>query len=151
MQELGDDKRDIPDSAATEVKRIEIFLFSYPMTGVDRGGIDMPGAKSSRARLAVSIETRDGAKGAYVGGQANSMAQASACARAILGMDCFAREKAYELIRRQLRKEDRMGAGVIDIALWDLAGRRLNTSVANLLGGGKDRVKAYASTWFGGD
>ncbi|MFS8110665.1 enolase C-terminal domain-like protein [Rhizobium jaguaris] len=151
MQELGDDRRDIAASAATQVKRIELFLFSYPMTGVDRGGIDMPGAKSSRARLAVSIETRDGAKGAYVGGQANAMAQASACARAILGMDCFAREKAYELIRRQLRKEDRMGAGVIDVALWDLAGGRLGTSVASLLGGGKDRVKAYASTWFGGD
>lgn len=150
MPDNDDVKRDIANSAATQIKRVEIYLFSYPMVGV-RGGVDVAGATSSRSRLAVSIETRDGAKGAYVGGQANSMAQASACARSIIGLDCFARETAYELIRRQLRKEDRMGAGVIDIALWDLAGQRLGTSVSSLLGGGRDRVKAYASTWFGGD
>ncbi|MET1008356.1 MAG: enolase C-terminal domain-like protein, partial [Propionibacteriaceae bacterium] len=143
-------ERDVAASDATRVTRVELFLFAYPMVGV-QGGVDMPGAKSSRSRLAVSIETKDGARGAYVGGQANSLAQASACARTILGLDCFAREKAYELIRRQLRKEDRMGAGVIDIALWDLAGQRLGASVSSLLGGGTDRVKAYASTWFGGD
>ena len=98
----------------------------------------MPGVTTRRRRLAVSIETADGAVGIYVGGQANSLAQATACARTILGMDCFARELAYEKIRRQLRKEDRMGAGVIDIALWDLAGKRLGASVASLLGGGQD-------------
>lgn len=142
--------RDIPASRATEIKKIDLYIFAFPMVGV-AGGVDMPGAKSERTRLAVSIETRDGAVGAYVGGQANSLAQATACAKAILGMDCFAREQAYELIRRQLRKEDRMGAGVIDIALWDLAGRRLGASVSQLLGGHKKRIKAYASTWFGGD
>ena len=120
------------------------------MVGV-RGGIDMPGVKSDRLRLAVRIETRDGAWGPYVGGQANSLAQATACARAVIGLDLFAREQAYELIRRQLRKEDRMGAGVVDIAMWDLAGKRLGISVSQMLGGSKARVPAYASTWFGGD
>ncbi|GLQ55606.1 enolase C-terminal domain-like protein [Devosia nitrariae] len=143
--------RDVPESKATLIKRIDLRLFSYPMTGVGPGGIDMPGATGSRARIAVRIETVDGAVGAYVGGQANSLAQAATCAKAVLGTDCFAREKAYENIRRQLRKEDRMGAGVIDCALWDLAGQRLGASVAQLLGGSKRSVKAYASTWFGGD
>jgi L-alanine-DL-glutamate epimerase-like enolase superfamily enzyme len=142
--------RDIPAGRATEIAKIDIYVFTFPMVGVENG-IDMPGAKSDRTRLAVSIETRDGARGAYVGGQANALAQATACARAVLGMDCFARELAYEKIRRALRKEDRMGAGVIDIALWDLAGHRLGASVTQLLGGSKKRLKAYASTWFGGD
>lgn len=44
------------------------------------------------------IETADGAVGSYVGGQANSMAQAAACARNISGMDGFARELAYKRI-----------------------------------------------------
>ncbi len=143
--------RDIPAARATEISKIDLYIFTYPMIGVGGGGIDMPGVKSERTRMAVSIETKDGAIGAYVGGQANSFAQASACARAIIGMDCFAREVAYERIRRQLRKEDRMGAGVIDIALWDLAGQRLGASVTQLLGGTRKRLKAYASTWFGGD
>ena len=44
-----------------------------------------------------------------------------------------------------------MGAGVVDIAMWDLAGKRLGISVSQMLGGSKARVPAYASTWFGGD
>jgi L-alanine-DL-glutamate epimerase-like enolase superfamily enzyme len=142
--------RDVAPSRATEITRIDLWIFGYPMVGV-KGGIDMPGSKSERLRLAVTVHTRDGARGSYVGGQANSLAQATACARAILGLDAFAREQAYELIRRQLRKEDRMGAGVVDIALWDLAGKRLGISVSQMLGGTKTRVPAYASTWFGGD
>src|SRR5690606_31583114 len=143
--------RDMPESTATLIKRIDLRMFSYPMVGVGPGGIDMPEGKGSRARIAVRIETNDGAVGAYVGGQANSLAQAATCARAVLGTDCFAREQAYETIRRHLRKEDRMGAGVIDCALWDLAGQRLGISVAPMLGGARRSVKAYASTWFGGD
>jgi L-alanine-DL-glutamate epimerase-like enolase superfamily enzyme len=139
-----------PETRGSEIVRIDLWLFAYPMIGV-AGGIDMPGVRSERTRLAVRIETRDGARGAYVGGQANSLPQATACARAVLGLDGFAREGAYERIRRQLRKEDRMGAGVVDCALWDLAGQRLGQSVAQMLGGVKKRLPAYASTWFGGD
>jgi L-alanine-DL-glutamate epimerase-like enolase superfamily enzyme len=137
-------------AAADRIARVEITLFSYPMTGV-AGGADMPGAVSERRRLAVRIFTRDGAEGAYVGGQANSLPQAATSAHAILGLDAFARELAYERIRRQLRKEDRMGAGVVDCALWDLGGKMLGLSVAQMLGGARRSVKAYASTWFGND
>lgn len=143
--------RDAAEGRGTAIKRVDLRLFSYPMVGVGPGGVDMPGVRSDRTRLAVRIETRDGAVGAYVGGQANSLAQATTCARAVLGLDCFAREQGYEVIRRHLRKEDRMGAGVIDNALWDLAGQRTGISVSQMLGGSRSSLKAYASTWFGGD
>jgi L-alanine-DL-glutamate epimerase-like enolase superfamily enzyme len=42
-----------------------------------------------------------------------------------------------------------MGHGPLDIALWDLAGKRLGTSVARLLGGYRDRLPTYASTYHG--
>src|SRR6478736_5480591 len=84
----GVEDRDIPQSRASEIKKVDLWIFSYPMVGV-RGGIDMPGVKSDRLRLAVRIETRDGAWGSYVGGQANSLAQATACARAVIGLDSF--------------------------------------------------------------
>ncbi|TCR63086.1 enolase C-terminal domain-like protein [Bosea sp. BK604] len=139
------------DGRSSRISRIELWIFSYPMVGVGPGGVDVTGARSERTRLAVRIETRDGAQGSYVGGQANALSQATACARSVLGLDAFAREQAYERIRRQLRKEDRMGAGVIDIAMWDLAGKRMGLSVSQMLGGTKTRLPAYASTWFGGE
>src|SRR5258708_36798405 len=38
------------------------------------------------------------------------------------------------------------GVGVIDLALWDLAGRVTGLPVHKLLGGARDRAKAYASS-----
>jgi len=38
-------------------------------------------------------------------------------------------------------------ASVVDLALWDLAGRAANLPVYKLMGGARDRVKAYASTY----
>lgn len=147
--------RDIAPSAATRITRIEIVTFAFPMVGVGKtpeGELtDMPGATTPRVRLAVSIETADGARGEYVGGNETMANQAVSCAKLMLGRDCFSREEIYASIKRKLRKNDRMGAGPLDIALWDLAGKRLGASVAQLLGAGRDRVKAYASTWFAGE
>ena len=38
-------------------------------------------------------------------------------------------------------------ASVIDNALWDLAGRAFDPPVYKLMGGARDKVKAYASTY----
>ncbi len=136
--------------SADRIVRVDLRLISYPMHNVGPGGTDLLGAVSERRRICVTIETQSGARGSYVGGQANSFDQAASCARAILGLDAFARELAYEQFRRQLRKEDRMGAGVVDCAMWDLAGKMLGMSVSQMLGGAKRAVPAYASSWFGG-
>ena len=42
-----------------------------------------------------------------------------------------------------------MGHGPLDIALWDLAGKKYNTSVAKLIGAFRDRLPTYASTYHG--
>ena len=44
-----------------------------------------------------------------------------------------------------------MGHGPLDIALWDLAGKKYGTSVARLLGGFRTRLPTYASTYHGQD
>ncbi|MCZ6678428.1 MAG: enolase, partial [Candidatus Poribacteria bacterium] len=41
--------------------------------------------------------------------------------------------------------------GAVDMALWDVAGRYLNQPVYKLLGGYRNKVKAYASTMCGDD
>ncbi|AYG62742.1 enolase C-terminal domain-like protein [Rhizobium jaguaris] len=137
------------------IKRVEIFLFSQPVKNVafdvSPSGIDMPGAESLRTRIAVTIETADGSRGEYSGGRSDAVGQTRFCAKWILGENALGREQIYERIRRFLRKEDRIGACQIDNALWDLAGKRANASISQLLGGFRTRLPAYASTWFGGD
>jgi L-alanine-DL-glutamate epimerase-like enolase superfamily enzyme len=138
------------------IKRIEVILFKQDMENVafdvSPSGIDMPGVRTSRKRLCITIETQDGVRGEYIGGRTDIVPQTYFLARRIIGWDCYGREKIYEHARRWLRKGDRIGACCIDNALWDLAGKRSNASVSTLLGGeARKRLPAYASTWFAGD
>jgi L-alanine-DL-glutamate epimerase-like enolase superfamily enzyme len=48
-----------------------------------------------------------------------------------------------------MRQSARMGLAPVDIALWDLAGKYFNAPVHRLLGGYKDSVPCYASTYHG--
>ena len=48
-----------------------------------------------------------------------------------------------------LRVYDGMGYGPIDIALWDMAGKKYGISVAKMLGGYKIRLPVYAPTHHG--
>ena len=67
----------------------------------------------------------------------------------LLGRDPDAREAIWQDLKRELRAYDHMGHGPLDIALWDLAGRRRAVSVARLLGGFRERLPTYASTYHG--
>jgi L-alanine-DL-glutamate epimerase-like enolase superfamily enzyme len=44
---------------------------------------------------------------------------------------------------------DHMGVGPVDICLWDLAGKECGKPVYKMLGGFRDRIPAYASTFHG--
>ena len=84
-------------------------------------------------RWAVRIETDDGARGEYVThwvGTPSSFAQAPMLAPHLLGRDPDQREEIWQDLRREVRAYDHMGHGPLDIALWDLAGKRRNVSVA---------------------
>ena len=48
----------------------------------------------------------------------------------LLGRNPDPREEIWQDLRREMRAYDHMGHGPIDIALWDLAGRRRNVSVS---------------------
>ena len=65
------------------------------------------------------------------------------------GRDALARELIYDDFKRALRQYDHMGHGHVDIALWDLAGKRFGTSVAEMLGGWRTSLPAYASSMHG--
>ena len=95
----------------------------------------------------LQIETDAGLTGEYVGGQAASYAQVGMAARYLLGRNPLQRELIYNDLKRALRKLDRLGIGPIDIALWDFAGKLYQAPVAELLGGFRQTLPAYASTY----
>ena len=111
-----------------------------------------PGGNLELTKYAVIIRSDDGAEGQYVthwGGTRASMAQTLALAPNLIGRDPDTREEIWNDMKRELRQHDGMGIGPIDIALWDLAGKRFGASVSQLLGGFRSRLKTYASTYHG--
>ncbi len=147
----------------TRIVRVELTRFSFELEGL---GLPSHGAagvgnlvakKGSRLpfqRWAIRIETADGARGEYVThwiGTLAAFAQAAMLAPHLIGRDPDAREEIWQDLRREVRAYDHMGHGPIDIALWDLQAKRLNTSVTRLLGGFRKRLPAYASTYHGQD
>lgn len=138
----------------TSIRKIEILEFSYPVRNVGPGenGYDtvyVPNTTGRLSTLATRVETADGVVGEYVGGLPLAFRQAAYLAPKIIGRNAFHRLEFYEEFKRGLRKFDKMGAGPLDIALWDWAGKRLETSVASLLGASRERLPAYASTYHG--
>ncbi len=136
------------------IKKIEILEFSYPVENVGpaENGFDTVYVANTTGRLsslATRIETTDGVVGEYVGGMALALRQSTYLAPHLIGRNAFNRLDFYEESKRALRKFDKMGVGILDIALWDWAGKRLETSVANLIGSSRQRIPAYASTYHG--
>jgi L-alanine-DL-glutamate epimerase-like enolase superfamily enzyme len=110
------------------------------------------GASITLTKYAVVISCKDGARGAYVpmwGGTKPALAQTLTLAPLLLGRNADHREQIYDDLKRELRQYDHYGHGPIDIALWDLAGRKFGASITQLLGGYRSRLKAYASTYHG--
>lgn len=143
----------------TKISRIEIIDFTYDVKNLAAATEHThnhvayrKGATMQMAKYAVIIEADDGARGEYVtqwGGTRPALAQSMMLANNLLGRDPAMREDIYDDCKRLLHHFDHMGYGPLDIALWDLEGKRLNASIQRLLGGYRTRLKAYASTFHG--
>lgn len=144
----------------SRIDRVEIteFSFEVPDIGLEQAqaGVGnmayVAGSTFTARRYAVRVFCDDGAQGAYVThwvGTPSSLAQSLMLAPLLIGRDPDHREQIYDDLKRELRAYDHMGHGPIDNALWDLAGKRYNASVSALLGGFRDRLPTYASTYHG--
>ena len=103
-------------------------------------------------RFAVRIDTDAGVTGSYVthwSGTPSTMAQATMLAPLMLGRDPDQREAIWNDMKREVRAYDHMGHGPLDIALWDLCARLHGVSVKSMLGGWRDTLPTYASTYHG--
>lgn len=142
------------------IKRVEITEFSFEVSNIGleqaAAGVGnmayVKGSSFTARRFALRIHSDDGTTGEYVThwvGTPSSLAQATMLAPLLLGRNPDHREQIYDDLKRELRAYDHMGHGPIDIALWDLAGKRHGASVTALLGGFRLRLPVYASTYHG--
>lgn len=145
----------------SRITRVEIHAFRYQGQNLGLGLHSAAGVANliykknsslGAERFAVRILCDDGASGEYVThwvGTPSSLGQCTMLAPNLLGRDPEQRSIIYDDLKREIRAYDHMGHGVLDIALWDLAGKKYNTSVAKLLGAYRERLPVYASTYHG--
>ena len=145
----------------TTINRVELYAFSFDVENLGLGAyaatgvgnlIYEKGSKLTATRYAVKILGDDDAQGEYVThwvGTPSAFGQMQMLAPLLLGRDPEQRELIYDDLKRELRAYDHMGHGPLDNALWDLAGKKYNTSVSRLIGGFRKRLPTYASTYHG--
>lgn len=140
-----------------EITEVEIHEFSYKIEDVsprpDGEIVYVPGGTIEPSGYVLTIRSDTGIEGHY---RAHMWAPVgveqitSVASHFLIGRDPLSREEIWQDLRRQLRHTDHNALGAIDNALWDLAGKHFDASVATLLGGRlRDRVPAYASTLSG--
>ncbi|MCC7039291.1 MAG: hypothetical protein IT516_03165 [Burkholderiales bacterium] len=141
----------------SKIHSIEIVDFTFNAPNIERVGFgQMVGFKRGSSievvKNAIVIATDDGLRGEYVtnwGASPATRGEMEMLAPFMLGRDAMAREGLFDDLKREARQWSGMGHGPLDIALWDLAGKKYGASVSELLGGYRTRLPVYASTYLG--
>ena len=137
------------------IEQVEFIAFDYRLEGLsvdaNHNAVFTPGGKVDRTGVAVTITDSEGVQGSFVmpAPESAMAAQAKTVAKILIGRDPNTREQIYDDIKRILRKLGAWGLSPLDIALWDMAGKRYNASIATLLGGFRTKLPTYASTFHG--
>ena len=143
--------------ASPIIERIELSLFEVdiPDMSADPSGFGIhytPGQSPPQLRLAIKVYGDTGVVGEYVPGRGRARiihAAAAALGQKLIGQPALERERHYHTLRRLTKHVGEVGIGILDIALWDLAGKHHAAPVYQLLGGYRTRLPAYASTLHG--
>jgi L-alanine-DL-glutamate epimerase-like enolase superfamily enzyme len=111
--------------------------------------------KTEIVQTLTTIVTDEGITGRYFGGHGHGDQDGldagsrefllSRIKPQVIGLDPLDRERVWQWLWAAKTPEHIMG--VIDMALWDLAGNAAGMPVYKLIGGCRDRVLAYASTY----
>ena len=131
---------------------IQVIPFRVPRTDFCHGQL----FETTIVQTLTKIITDEGAFGYYFGGRGHGdqdglqpderAALRSVFKSMLVGQDPFDREKFWHWMWvRQMLPEHLIS--VVDMALWDLQARAMDVPIHKLLGGCRDKVKAYASTY----
>jgi L-alanine-DL-glutamate epimerase-like enolase superfamily enzyme len=131
-----------------------LIQFSFELQDVGREltvhtPIYKPGSVMKTGGNAIKIHTDIGITGEFVGGSFPEYAGVQVFGPSLIGRAALGREKIFNDVKQAARQMARMGQGVVDIALWDLAGKFYDAPIYELLGGSQRKLKCYASTYLG--
>lgn len=141
------------EDVTPEITDVEIVEFTYTLDDVARDPtgatlVYEPGSQLDRTTFAITVSTDVGVDGEYVGASAPGVAQIESFADYLCGKNPLHRERHWNVLKRRLRQYDRTGVGPVDVALWDFAGKYYDAPIHELLGTYRERLPAYASTYF---
>jgi L-alanine-DL-glutamate epimerase-like enolase superfamily enzyme len=135
-----------------KIKDIEVIPFRVPRQRFHRGKM-LP--DDTVIQTLTKIVTDEGAEGYYLGGHNHGDQEGMPPDRVamilgrikkmVVGQDPFDREKFWHWL--WVAKVEEPVLSVLDMALWDLQARLFNVPIYKMLGGCRDKVKAYASTY----
>ena len=131
---------------------LQVIPFRVSRTAFRNGQI----VETTIVQTLTKIVTDSGIEGYYFGGRGHGdqdglqpderAALTSGFKSMLVGQDPFDREKFWHWMWVcQMLPENLIS--VVDMALWDLKARAMNVPIHKLLGGCRDKIKAYASTY----
>jgi L-alanine-DL-glutamate epimerase-like enolase superfamily enzyme len=136
-----------------KITDLQVIPFRVPRRPFQNGGA--LGPETTVVQTLTRVLTDEGAEGYYLGGHghgdqdgltADERATLEGRIRSlVVGQDPFDRERFWHWMWVANVPENLLS--VLDMALWDLQGRALGLPIHKLLGGCRDRAKAYASTF----
>ena len=141
----------------SKINKIELTSFEIELIDIEenKSGIGIfysPNSKKKHIRFGIRIFDTDGHIGEYVPPRSRAkviMAASEALSYHIIGKNPLHREAIYRQLRGLCKHIGEVGIGAIDIALWDLAGKKHGCSISDLLGGYRELLPSYASTMHG--
>ena len=131
------------------ITRVVVTHFEYELADLSldpRYGWDTlytPGARWKTGGSILRIETDAGIAGEVPGDVDGRTAQY------LIGRDPLQREIIWHDLKRSRRSPDGTPPGAVDIALWDIAGKLFGVPVYQLLGGWRNKLPCYASSYHG--
>jgi len=135
-----------------KITDLEVIPFYVPRRSFRHGEM---GPETRIVQTLTRITTDEGAEGYYLGGSGHGDADGMSGEQRgaltgrlrslLLGQDPYDRERFWHWMWVANLPENLLS--VVDMALWDLQARRVGLPIHKLLGGCRDRVKAYASTF----
>ena len=138
------------------ITAVNVQIFSYPTRrAVDSAGHAHPGDVTQASMALLRIRTECGNEGYALGAPEliRPYVLDGFVRKVLVGANAFDREKIWQDLAHWQRGSasqltDRALA-LVEQALWDWAGRKLNLPVHKLIGGYRDKVPAYGSTMCG--
>ncbi len=134
------------------IEDLDVIRFRVPRRAFHNGVLQ---AETTTVQTLTRVRTDTGAEGYYLGGRGHgdldglsaeqSAAVSGRLRNLVVGQDAFDRERFWHWLWVANVEENLIS--VLDMVLWDLQARAFGIPVYKLMGGCRDRIKAYASTY----